>query len=90
MARAPKVSLPHDSARILSELVGFDVRGAHFHVGAEAAEAARALGAEAFTMGRHVFFGAGRFDPRSAGGLALIGHELTHVLQQASMTRVDR
>lgn len=90
LARAPKVSLPVDSERILSDFLGFDVRGAELHAGGEAAEAARAMNAEAFTMGRHVFFGAGRFDPRSAGGLALIGHELTHVLQQASMGNADR
>ena len=44
---------------------------------------AHAIGAQAFTRGLDVFFAPGRFDPSTPTGLALIGHELTHVKQQA-------
>jgi Domain of unknown function (DUF4157) len=44
---------------------------------------AQAIGAQAFTRGTDIFFAPGRFDPSSAQGLELIGHELTHVKQQA-------
>jgi hypothetical protein len=44
---------------------------------------AQAIGAQAFTRGTDIFFAPGRFDPGSPPGLALIGHELTHVKQQA-------
>lgn len=52
-----------------------DVR---IHVGPEAP----AIGALAFTMGAHVFFAPGQYDPASPRGLRLLGHELTHVVQQ--------
>lgn len=56
-----------------------DVR---IHDDSSAAEAARHVKAHAFTSGRDVYFGAGRYDPHSTGGQKLIAHELTHVLQQ--------
>lgn len=40
------------------------------------------LGAEAYTKGSDVAFGAGKFDPGSSSGKELLGHELTHVVQQ--------
>lgn len=44
---------------------------------------AHAIGALAFTRGVDIFFSPGRFDPANPQGLELIGHELTHVKQQA-------
>ncbi|HEX2687118.1 MAG TPA: DUF4157 domain-containing protein [Kofleriaceae bacterium] len=44
---------------------------------------AQAIGAAAFTRGADIFFSPGRFDPTSPQGLELLGHELTHVKQQA-------
>jgi hypothetical protein len=52
------------------------------HDDTSAAEAAHHISAHAFTTGRDIYFGAGRYDPHSAGGQKLIAHELTHVLQQ--------
>lgn len=44
---------------------------------------AQAIGAAAFTRGADIFFAPGRFDPTSPQGIELLGHELTHVKQQA-------
>jgi hypothetical protein len=44
---------------------------------------ADAIGARAFTRGTDLFFAPGAYDPTSPQGLQLIGHELTHVIQQA-------
>ena len=52
------------------------------HTGPGAAAAALQLGAEAFTIGRDIYFGADKYAPESQQGLGLLGHELTHVLQQ--------
>ncbi|BDI34273.1 hypothetical protein CCAX7_63240 [Capsulimonas corticalis] len=68
----------------LGRFAGFDPGAARLHWGSVAAEAARRLRAEAFTIGHDVFFGEGRYDPVSARGLALIAHELTHVRQQTA------
>jgi hypothetical protein len=51
------------------------------HVGSQAAAVAEAFGAEALTVGRDIFFGAGRYAPDTAGGAELLAHELTHVAQ---------
>jgi len=40
------------------------------------------LKAQAFTQGNDIHFAPGRFDPYSTEGQNLIGHELTHVVQQ--------
>ena len=59
-----------------------DLGDVRVHADAQAARAAASQGAEAFTIGRDIYFGEGKFDPASAQGKALLGHELTHVLQQ--------
>ncbi|GAB3028601.1 hypothetical protein GCM10025298_16430 [Natronobiforma cellulositropha] len=52
------------------------------HTGPEAAKAASALEARAFTTGNHVVFNRGEYDPESAEGKYLLAHELAHVRQQ--------
>jgi hypothetical protein len=61
---------------------GYDFGSVRMHTGNEAAGAATALGARAFTIGDHVFFGAGEYRPASASAQHLIAHELTHTIQQ--------
>jgi hypothetical protein len=61
-----------------------DVR---IHNGDMAAQSARSVNALAYTVGNHVVFGAGRYNPASRAGQALLAHELTHVLQQRSGLR---
>ncbi|MEM7674977.1 MAG: DUF4157 domain-containing protein, partial [Myxococcota bacterium] len=51
------------------------------HTDGAAAHAAAHLNADAFTVGPRVFFAAGRFQPDTAEGLALLSHELAHVVQ---------
>lgn len=61
------------------------------HTNDSAAATARHLNALAFTLGNHVAFAAGRYDPASAAGKKLIAHELTHVVQQRNGTpRIQR
>jgi hypothetical protein len=40
------------------------------------------LSALAFTVGNHIFFRSGQFQPTTSAGKELLAHELTHVLQQ--------
>ncbi|MBX5457215.1 MAG: DUF4157 domain-containing protein, partial [Thermogemmatispora sp.] len=47
----------------------------------EAAQAARALNARAYTVGQDIFFGQGEYAPQSEAGRELLAHELTHVVQ---------
>lgn len=52
------------------------------HTDARAAESAQAVNAQAYTVGRDIVFGAGRYTPDTLTGKRLIAHELTHVMQQ--------
>ncbi len=59
-----------------------DLGDVRIHTDASAAAATAAVDAEAYTVGRHIVFGAGRYAPHTASGQALLAHELTHVVQQ--------
>ncbi|MBE8990496.1 DUF4157 domain-containing protein, partial [Nostoc sp. LEGE 12450] len=43
---------------------------------------AEKLGSQAFASGNDLHFAQGKYDPESQSGQALIGHELSHVVQQ--------
>src|SRR5205085_5925778 len=55
----------------------------------QAEASARAIGASAYTLGRHILFGAGSFAPQTSSGRLLIAHELTHVVQQQRAGRAS-
>ncbi len=65
--------------------LGFDASVARIHSGPAAAAAARSVNADAFTIGRDVFFAEGKYDPATPKGLGLIAHEMTHVGQQLGL-----
>lgn len=52
------------------------------HDDAEAEHLTHAVGAKAFTTGNDIFFGKGLLETSSQAGQELLGHELTHVVQQ--------
>jgi hypothetical protein len=56
------------------------------HVDARAAESARAVNADAFTVGRHIVFGAGQFRPWTSRGALVLAHELAHVSHDGATT----
>ena len=53
------------------------------HHDPQAADAAVAENATAYTMGNHIFFGSGQYDPSTSTGQHLLAHELAHVVQQS-------
>jgi Domain of unknown function (DUF4157) len=61
---------------------GHNFGNVRVHTGEKAAESARAVDALAYTVGRDVVFGAGRYAPGTAAGQRLLAHELAHVVQQ--------
>jgi hypothetical protein len=61
---------------------GTDFGDVQFHTGPRVQALAGSLGAQAFTIGNHVAFAAGRYQPHTTEGQRLIAHELTHVVQQ--------
>jgi len=81
---APGERLAPPIRSVMEARFGADFRDVRIHRDAGAARAARALGAEAWTIGRDVSFAAGRYRPESPDGSRLLAHELAHVVQQRS------
>jgi hypothetical protein len=64
----------------LRVLAGPGADALRVHDGGPADALARAQGADAVTVGHHVYFREGRYRPRQEQGFALLAHEATHVL----------
>ena len=65
---------------------GHDFSRVRVHADTRAAESARAVSANAYAVGEHVAFAAGRYAPGTPAGDRLIAHELAHVRQQSGGT----
>lgn len=90
LAPGSGASLPEAARLRMEERFGRSFGDVRVHTGTEAAEAARRFGAMAFTAGRHIVFGRDRFQPGEPEGEALLGHELSHVVQQGGDGAVQR
>ena len=73
--------LPAEIRHEMERELGISLVGVRIHTDAVAAQAARALAAEAFTLGEDIFFSEGTFAPETTSGRKLLAHELTHVAQ---------
>src|SRR5580692_5987186 len=60
----------------------YDFGRVRVHAGPLAAESAKAVGAQAYTVGQDVVFDEGRYEPSTTEGRRLLAHELSHVVQQ--------
>ena len=76
--------LPPEERAFFEPRFGRDFGNVRIHADASAAQAARAIGARAFTIGGDMAFGAGQYVPGTPTGRHLLAHELTHVLQQGN------
>lgn len=74
-------SLSEDVRARMEPQLGADLSNVKVHTGGDSAQAARGLGARAFTVGDDVHFNAGEFAPGTKEGDKLLAHELTHVVQ---------
>jgi Domain of unknown function (DUF4157) len=82
----PLSASAHDAVRA----PGFDLTQVRVHADERAAEAAMMLGARAFTVGSHMVFGPGQYDPVGSQGRELLRHELSHVVQAGAAAPADR
>jgi hypothetical protein len=64
---------------------GLNFAAVRIHADGEAARSALAVNARAYTVGRDIVFGPGRFAPRTGEGQRLLAHELAHVVQQGGV-----
>lgn len=66
----------------MGQRFGQDFSAVRVHTDSAAAASAHAIQAHAYTAGRDIVFGAGRYQPYSESGRHLLAHELAHTLQQ--------
>ncbi|MBT6456379.1 MAG: DUF4157 domain-containing protein [Gammaproteobacteria bacterium] len=69
-----KPRLAHDFSRV------------RLHTDAKAAQSATDVNARAYTVGNHISFANGLYNPASSQGKKLLAHELVHVMQQSQNT----
>jgi hypothetical protein len=69
------------TARV-AQTTGADLSGVRVHTGSDAAAAAEAVNARAYTLGQGIYFGAGQYQPAIPDGQQLLAHELVHTVQQ--------
>jgi hypothetical protein len=79
--------LPPKLQSEMGAFLGADISQVRVHADADAAELSRSIGAEAFTTGKDIYFGAGTYDPSSKKGQHLIAHEVVHTVQQGAVRR---
>jgi len=81
--RSPGQALDQATRTFMEPRFGHDFSAVRVHTGAEAVESAQAVGAIAYTVGRHIVFGK-TFRPQMRSDNVLLAHELTHVVQQGA------
>ena len=81
---SPGMPLDTTTRAFIEPRLGQDFSGVRVHADPSSALTARALNARAFTVGDHILFGAGHYEPATWIGMRIIAHELTHVVQQRS------
>ncbi len=81
-ARGKGRPIPEQTRKRMEASFGVDLSSVRIHTGKEAEEMCKALNAQAFTIGKDIFFNSGKFNPETTSGERLLAHELTHVLQQ--------
>jgi len=79
---SPGRSMNESVQREMESKMGGDFSDVQVHTGPQAAAAAESIHARAFTVGNHVAFNRGEYQPGSDDGKRVLAHELTHVRQQ--------
>jgi hypothetical protein len=73
--------IPDPVRGYLEPRLNHEFSGVRVHTDSVAAESAKSVRADAYTVGRDVVFGAGRYAPQTNQGVRLLAHELAHVMQ---------
>lgn len=82
--------LSAETNSFMSNSMGADFSSVRVHTDEKAATMSRSLNAHAFTHGNDIYFNSGMYNPESTPGKRLIAHELSHVVQQGAVNRIQR
>jgi outer membrane protein OmpA-like peptidoglycan-associated protein len=64
--------------------LGCELQGVRLHTDDAAGALADSVGANAYTLGRDIYFGRGKYQPGSPFGEQLLAHEMAHVAQHGT------
>jgi hypothetical protein len=78
--------LPDSVRAYMEPRFGVDFSHVRVHTGSHAIQMSRDIGAQAFTHGSDIYYGAGS----SPDNLELTAHELTHVMQQTGLLQMQQ
>jgi hypothetical protein len=81
--------LPESARSRMESAFGLSFSQVRIHTDPNAASLSDQLNARAFTVGEHVAFGPGEYQPGTLVGDALLAHELAHVVQQGGATNAS-
>jgi len=77
-------SLPNEVRNFYEPRFGYDFTNVKVHTDTIAAKSAQSINALAYTSGDNIVFNENQYSPGTDSGKKLLGHELTHVVQQQS------
>jgi len=80
--RSGSQPLGADDRAYFESRLGHDFSRVRVHTGEPAEASAKAVHANAYTVGRDIVFAAARYAPHTPEGRRLLAHELVHVVQQ--------
>lgn len=89
VVRSSGQPLDIESRAFMEPRFGHDFGRVRIHTDARAAASASAVHAHAYTVGRDVVFGHGKYAPHSSEGKKLLAHELAHTIQQGSASHSE-
>lgn len=76
--------LPQEVRNFYEPRFGYDFSNVRPHTDPVDAKSAQSINALAYTSGNNIVFNKGQYSPETESGKRLLGHELTHTIQQAS------
>ena len=79
--------LPNEARNFYEPRFGYDFSNVKIHTDAVAAKSAQSINALAYTSGSNIVFNKGQYAPETDSGKKLLGHELTHIVQQGSVNK---
>jgi len=82
--------LPVDARTYYEPRFGYDFSRVRIHTDSVAAKSAKSINALAYTSGNNIVFGSGQYSPETDSGKRLLGHELTHVVQQSNAVQLKK
>jgi len=77
--------LSYKTKSFFTSRFGHDLSDVRVHTNTDSNNLAESINAKAFTKGNNIVFNKGEYNPQSSHGKRLLGHELTHVIQQGTI-----